>query len=582
MLRTSRSHTLPKHLWILRETDPSDAARRMQALSEDIGCSPLLARVLLARGLDSGASARSYLNPGLDQIRPPGEIPGLEEARDRLLMAIRNGEPVLVHGDYDVDGIVGAVILHLTLKELDCPSRIFLPRRDVHGFGLALQSIEKAKESSIRLIVSVDCGISSPDSVRAATDAGIEVIVTDHHPLPQVLPEGAILVHPDLHADHPGGKIAGATVSFKLCLAILEALGRDADEARDRFLPLIALATVADVCPLTGENRALVALGLPMIPSTEFPGLRVLFEGSRRSGDTGPLSERDIAFGMAPCMNAAGRMGDPFPAAKLLLAKDPDTAWRHFRTLDRLNRERKRIQSEICSRLMSLPEVAWAKDEGVLVLVDENCTPGLAGLAASRIAEQTGRPTCILAPSGDTGGPLYRGSMRTRGSEDLIELMEPAREPAHSLGGHPSALGVTVRPERLDDFMHACRGIPWTSKPTELTLDFEIANPPVSAGEVIELDRTRPWGRGNPQPAFVWGPVVIEQTRAVGRDLEHVQFALQGKDGKVTKGIGFSLASSVMQLDATGKSARAAGHFTINTWQGNSAVEFELKDIQVD
>jgi single-stranded-DNA-specific exonuclease len=332
---------------------------------------------------------------------------------------------------------------------------------------------------------------------------------------------------------------------------------------------------------LTSENRALVSLGLPGIPSSVIPGLKILYEGTRRQDNTEPVSARDVAFGMAPTVNAAGRLGDPYVAARLLMAKDDDTAWRFFRSLDRMNKERRKIQNAITDRLMQLPEVAWSDtDAGVLVLVDPDCIPGLAGLAAVRLAESTGRPSMVLAPGKDDTGPLYRGSMRTFGGENLLELMEPARELTESQGGHSGALGVTVRPENLDDFLEVSRSVKWTPAPGRLEVDFAIGDVPSDPGRIRELDATRPWGAGNPQPSFIWEPVTIESTRAVGRQSDHLQVSLQSENGSIMKGIGFSMARYFDGFDAHGQHARTAGQFILNSWRGKTSVEFQLSDIE--
>jgi single-stranded-DNA-specific exonuclease len=562
--------------------DSAENRRLAETLAAELGCSNLLARVLVARGLDSVDKARRFLDPDASDILPPESIPGLEKARDRLVKAAKEKQSVLVHGDYDVDGIVGAVILHQTLKELGCKSKIFLPTRHWHGYGFAIDAVDKAKKAEANLIVTVDCGISSHAAIEAAVDAGIDVIVTDHHALPENLPTGAMLVHPDLDGEYPGGKIAGATVAFKLVLSLLDAMGKSADGAFERLLPLIALATVADVCPLTGENRALVAKGMPAIPDSEIPGLKVLWLGTRYNGDSETPEARDIAFGMAPCINAAGRMGDPFPAAKLLMAKDEPSAWSQFRRLKALNTERKKIQHEICRRLLNLPDIEWAGEgAGILSVADENCLPGLAGLAASRIAEQTGRPTCILAPSEDENGSIYRGSMRTAGDENLLEIMEPVREFVESIGGHPGALGVTVRPEMLDRFLEVCDAIEYTPGPSSMTIDLTVSEPPRDEDEIRDLDRTRPWGEANPQPSFAWGPVTMENSRVVGRNADHVQVSIGAEDGPRLKAIAFSMAGLFNDARPLGKPVRAAGHFFLNNWQGRTQLEFQLNDIEL-
>lgn len=573
---------LPRHLWIIREWDPSEGSELALNMMNKLNCTELLARVLLARGIDSIEKAHDFLNPEDSEMLPPESIPGLEQARDRLVRAVNEKQSVLVHGDYDVDGIVGSVILHQTLKTLGCKSGIFLPTRQWHGYGLAMESVEKAKKAGVDLIVSTDCGISSHETIDAANKAGIEVIVTDHHALPDVLPSDAILVHPDLDGDYPGGKIAGATVAFKLVLALMDAVGQSADAAFEKLIPLIALATVADVCPLTGENRMLVAKGMPEIPESVIPGLKVLWLGTRWGSDSDTPGARDIAFGMAPCLNAAGRMGDPFPAAKLLMAKDEPFAWSQFRKLKSLNNERKKIQKETCRRLMNLPEIEWTSSEaGILSIADTDCLPGLSGLVASRLAEETGRPTCILAPSEDQSGRVYRGSMRSAGGENLLEIMKPVGEFVESIGGHPGALGMTVRPEKLDRFLEACDGIEYTPGPSSITIDLTVTDPPKSLDDILDLDRTRPWGEGNPQPSFAWGPVTMEDSRVVGRNADHVQVTIGAANGACLKGIGFSMAKWLGDGSTLGKPARAAGHFILNNWQGKTSLEFQLNDVEL-
>jgi len=578
---TQSPTSLPKFDWVLRDKNPETSTVRANNLANELGIPNLLAHVLTARGITDKNDATSYLNPSDKQILEPGIIPGIEQAADRLIAAVKNRESVMVHGDYDVDGITGAVMLHDTLKKLGCQSRIFLPRRDFHGFGLSDVAVGKAIEGKIDLIVTVDCGISSAEAVKMARDAGIDVIVTDHHSIPEIRPSDSILVHPELNGDYPGGKLAGATVGFKLILMLLEKLGEDHLEAQQRLLPMVALATVADVVPLLKENRTLVSLGLPLIPQSEIPGLMVLWQGSQRNNETVPTA-RDIAFGMAPVINAAGRMGDPFPAAKLFLAPDIDKAWEFYRKLDRLNNERKRIMNTVTSRLMRLPEVAWTESEdSILALVDQNCIPGLAGLAASRITDQTGRPTLVLVPTEDSDGLLYRGSMRTSGDVDLLELMKPVNEHAEKIGGHKGALGLSVKPENLDNFLESAREIEFIHTPKALEIDFEIENSPTSPSDVTELDSTRPWGVGNPPPSFAWGPLKIENTRVVGKGQEHLQMVFQESSGSTTKGIGFFLAERLDGPESLGKEAHAAGHFILNKWQGKTSIEFQIEDLRL-
>jgi single-stranded-DNA-specific exonuclease len=578
MPRRTINTRLPKYRWITREGKSHSNVQACKAISNATGTSDLLAQILVVRGIDTPDEASAFLNPKSISLLPPESIPGLEQARDRLLVAALAREQVLVHGDYDADGISGAVILHKVLKEIGCKSRIFLPDRSTHGYGFASQAVKNALKAGIGLIVTVDCGISSIETVRQAREAGIDVIVTDHHSIPDTLPTDAILVHPELEGDYPGGKIAGASVAFKLALSLIEAFKGDVDSARDLYLPLVALATVADVCDLTLENRAIVAQGLPGIPISKLPGLKILCQSGMK-GSIGEITERDIGFKMAPVLNAAGRMGNPSLAAKLLLSKTDEEAWKHLRDLDSLNRDRRKAQETVSFRLSRRPEVSMPDNEaGLLILVDDDCTPGLSGLAASKLAERTGRPTCILVPGDDDSGPLYRGSMRGTNGENLLELMAPVASIAERLGGHAGALGLTVRPEKIADFIKACSEIKWTPQMPILQIDLEIENAPHKPDIVKDLEKTRPWGPGNPQPAFQWGPVTVKGTRAVGKELEHVQVSLHDASGALYKGIGFNLACEIPDNSAVGKDISAAGHFQLNDWQGTVTVQFEIKD----
>jgi single-stranded-DNA-specific exonuclease len=321
-----------------------------------------------------------------------------------------------------------------------------------------------------------------------------------------------------------------------------------------------------------------------MIPASPLHGLRILYAGAcirKGAFGDGNVTERDIAFRMAPLLNAAGRMGDPLPAAKLLLAETEETAWRNFKVLDLLNRDRKKRQEDICRRLGNSPQLLGAHSEHcVLALVDEDCPPGLAGLAAARLAETTGRPTCVLVPGEDESGPLYRGSMRTGSDEDLLVLMSGVSSITEKLGGHSGALGLTVRPERIQEFVESCRSISCPRRQPKLTLDAYLKTAPTDPEEVRQLDMTRPWGHGNPQPTFAWGPVTVKGTRQVGKNLEHIQMTLRDKGGSLCKGIGFNMAEDVSRNIDLDQEVRAAGHFQVNFWQGNESVEFEIKDLE--
>jgi single-stranded-DNA-specific exonuclease len=572
---------LPKYQWVSREKKFSE--KEIYSISNKFGLHPIAVRVLRSRGIETSDEIKAYIHPKVGDILPPSSIPGLDVAVNRLRAAALSHEPVLVHGDYDVDGIVGSVILHETLKQIGCESKIYLPDREVDGYGLSLKSVDMAKNAGIKLIVSVDCGISSHETVAKAIENGIEVIITDHHSLPDTLPQNKIHVHPDLEGDYPGGQISGSTVAYKLALELTKIHGGDIDSYVEKYLPMVAVATIADVCPLTGENRIIVSRGMEMLPDTKVPGLKVLVQGAMRDSSGKILSARDIAFGIAPLMNAAGRMSGPMPAAKLLLAKDDQSAWKYYRQLQKFNADRKRLQESICLRLLKSNEIKnHAGSDRIVAIVDETCPPGLTGIISARIADRTGCPSCILTPLETENGIEFRGSMRSSGGIDILNLMQPAKEHVIRMGGHKEAMGVTVAPDKIDDFLHACRELRFISQAQTLEIDVVLESAPDSIDAVKSVDMLGPWGAGNPHPVFAWGPVRIKGSRVVGKTKEHLQLDFHDSVGNLVKGIGFSMAEHFTENSLLGQKIHTAGHFIINSWQGYDSLEFQFVDLDVN
>lgn len=578
-IRTDKK-SLPRYQWVT--ADSTHELKHIASFSNKVGIPLLVGQVLYNRGITTADEARSFISPSHKDILPPESVPGLEEAANRLYAAGIARESVLVHGDYDADGIIGSAILHRTLKNLGCKSRVYLPERDVDGFGLSPKAIDSAIKAGIKLIVTVDCGISSHESIKKATDSGIEVIITDHHSLPNVLPKNVLLVHPDLDGEYAGGAICGAAVAYKLSLLLTKYARHDTDEFIRDWLPLVAIATVADVVPLLRENRIFVSEGLNLIPESKLPGMKVLWMGTRSEKTEAVVTARDIAFGIAPLLNAAGRMEGPLAASKLILASSLESAWKAFRHLQKLNTDRKKLQEALCSVLLSRHEIKYpGENPGILVVADESCTPGLAGIVSARLTEQTGRPACVLAPIKNGNGKIYRGSMRASGGENLLELMEPVERFTDAIGGHKGAIGLTVSEEKLDEFVSACSEIEWKFVPPELNIDLHLDSIPDTPDVVETLDKLGPWGAGNPQPVFSWGPVQVKGSRAVGKTGDHLQMELRDNSGTLVKSIGFSMTRLVPQEILNGGTTTVAGHLILNSWNGFTNVEFQLLDLLI-
>ncbi|MHC5024695.1 MAG: single-stranded-DNA-specific exonuclease RecJ [Planctomycetota bacterium] len=568
--------------WLLPDDAPSSAVP------------PLLQRILLARGLTDPLAVRRFCQPRLTDLHPPERLPGLEAAATRLVEAVRAGRAITIYGDYDVDGITATAILHHVVATA-CPEadlRSYVPHRLEEGYGLNGDALREIRAAGSDVCISVDCGITAVEPARIARAIGLELVITDHHNLPEDgrLPDAAAVVHPRLPGgDYPFGELCGAGVAFKLAWRFAtmwcgsERVSESLQQMLLSMLPLVALGTIADVAPLVDENRILTRHGLDMIRRTPLPGLRALLEASELMDET--IDTQKVGFRLAPRLNASGRMGHAREAVRLLTTAPPAEAASIARSLCDLNRERQATERNIVEQACRL-----AEDRGMIrddcraiVLADPGWHPGVIGIVASRLVERFGRPAVLLQRTGD----LCKGSARSIDGYSIHDALVSCAEHLESFGGHDAAAGLCVRANRLDAFTdalvaHANAHIEHEQLTPSIRIDCDASLGELRFETVEQIRDLSPFGRGNRSPTLrVKRAIVAEPPRQIGGQGRHLSLRVR-QDGpggrRVLRAVWWGAGHLAGDL-AAGLPVDIAIEPKINTWNGRSNVEAEIRDV---
>lgn len=490
-------------------------------LSRQLDISSVLAALLYQRGIGSVEEARLFLFGGLKDLSDPFCLTGMTAAVERIRLALRNQEKIVIYGDYDVDGICSVVLLKECLTLLHGQVDYYVPNRFSEGYGINEQAIRTLAAQGYSLLISVDCGITSIKEVALANSLGMDSIITDHHtPLVQ-LPAAAAVINPRLDENAALLHLAGVGVAFMLA----RGLGRGviADETMFGWLELAALATIADVVPLVGENRILVREGLPRLKNTSRTGLQALLQ------ETGlrdkPLSPWHVSFVLAPRLNSAGRLDNAAISIELLLGTDGRRCTQLARKICQLNEERKSIEEDILQQaLQQIDMKVDLENELFLVLAGEGWHHGVLGIVASRLCEKFRRPAFLISWEGDTG----RGSGRSIAGLDIYQALDYGRQHLIQFGGHKMAAGLSIRRDQLEDFKKAVtvwvrQNVP-ALPPQELHIDVEIDSKDITAQLCHEIELMQPFGEGNSEPALVVRGCEISSLVRVGKNGEHLKF----------------------------------------------------------
>lgn len=567
-----------------------DAGRaRAMAMMQLHGHSDLLARVLAGRGVVP-EEAVSYLDPTLRGLMPdPASLIDMEKAAARLADAIERGETIAVFGDYDVDGACSAALFADYLAAAGTPFHIYIPDRIFEGYGPNVPAIAALKQQGTSLLVTVDCGTMSHGPLAEARKLGLDTIVLDHHQAPEVLPD-ALIVNPNRQDDLSGlGQLCAAGVVF-MALVATHRLLRQRGFWKDRPEPdlllgldLVALATVADVAPLTGLNRAFVAKGLALMRARGRPGLAALFDVA---GADGPPKCGHLGFMIGPRINAGGRIGDAALGAKLLALQDTVEARRIAENLDRLNRERQAIETVTLDEAFAQALALGAEDANcpAVIVAGESWHPGVVGLVAARLKERFGKPAFALAFDGETG----TGSGRSIAGVDLGRVVRAAVEAgiAAKGGGHAMAAGVTLSRANLDAyraFIAEALAAKVAAARAEAALLIDAALTAASAQPELlaALEKAGPFGAGNPEPLFVFPAHRLVEVAEVGQG-QHLRWRAKAGDGASLEGIVFRAANDPLGAAlsaARGQSVHLAGTLALDRWNGRERVQLRLRDL---
>jgi len=561
--------------WTIRKHD-RDAISKLTAVT---GVQPLIAALLIARGYDDEQKVREFLSPAIEHLHEPLLMHGMQEAVDRIKKAVADREKVLIWGDLDVDGTTGTVLLRKAFSLLGLKTDYHITNRFTENRGINFGPLEEARNNGYTLLVSVDTGTSNFDEVAKAKAIGMDTIICDHHEIKDdtILPDAVALINP-FHPDskYPDTNLAGVGVAFKLAHALLRDLGME--DAVSDLLKIAAIGTVADVVDLTGENRAIVSLGLKDLTKTKNLGLKALMEVADCRSD---MTSMHIGFRIGPRINAAGRMEVGTHVVELLETDDFNEARKLANLLDSRNRERQKIQQEVTEQ--ALLDASSFSDPKFVVVAGDKWHKGVVGLAASRVAEKLHRPTIVF--SVEDG--LATGSARSIKGFDLFKALGSVADLLESYGGHVAAAGMKARQgnislirQRLNDY--ADNMIPADERTPEILIDAVVTPETLGLNIIEDLAAFEPFGAGNPRPVFLTKGLTIREEPFVMKE-KHLKFKLVSDSGKTFEAVWWDgVARSLGQTLKPNTRIELAYVAEANTWQGTTRLQLVVEDLRVD
>lgn len=553
--------------------------KRLQLIfSQELNISNLLSRLIINRGLREISAAKNFLQPDLDNLRDPYDFKGMERTIERILQAIKSKERILIFGDYDVDGITSTALLFSALRGYIPDLYYYIPNRFTEGHGLNGRMIELAHQNQFNLIITVDCGISSIEEIEEANKFGIEVIIIDHHKVPQDLPPTIKIINPEYRKSYPFRDLAGVGVCFKVVQALYQKLNRSQEELFS-YLDYVVLGTVADSVPFLDENRILVKNGLEVLNEINREGLKALVSESGLEGRT--LNIKDINFALVPRLNAAGRIDDPKIALELLLTNSSSKATYLARKLDEMNKFRREISESIIKEARQL---IWQQIEEennkILVISSKEWNQGIVGIIASRLVEEFNRPAIVIARKDGVG----KGSGRSIKGFNLFKALENCRDLLVNYGGHKYAVGITIDSDQIEEFkirINECSADYFSPEKiiSPLEIDSPLSLDEVNGNLIKEINCLEPFGLGNPPPVFCSFDNYIADWRSVGENKKHLKLKIFNGN-KIIEGIGFGLYKEASSLFVDRKAVDLAFSVELNQWNGTEIIQLNIKDIK--
>ena len=538
--------------------------------AKKLGLEASVANLVYQRGIQTEEALRDFLEPSLDQLHDPYELHDMDKAVTRIRQAIENYEQILVYGDYDADGMTSASIVKEALEQLGAECQVYLPNRFTDGYG-PNASVYKyfIENQGISLIVTVDNGVAGHEAIELAQSMGVDVIVTDHHSMPEVLPDAYAIIHPEHpEASYPFKYLAGCGVAFKLATALLE-------EVQVELLDLVAIGTIADMVSLTDENRILVKYGLSVLKNTQRIGLQELFKIAGIQENE--VDEETVGFQIAPRLNALGRLDDPNPAIELLTGFDEEEARDIALMINQKNEERKEIVQKIYDEAKTMVDL----NKPVQVLAGEGWNPGVLGIVAGRLLEELHQPVIVLNIEND----LAKGSARSIEAVDIFEALDPHRDLFVAFGGHAGAAGMTLEASKLEALSQVLvayiedNQVDLSTK-NELFLDEELSLPDLTLETLKNFEKLAPFGMDNKKPIFYLKDFKVENSRTMGAGNTHLKLKIS-QANVAFEVVAFGLGNLATEFSQT-KNLELAVTLSVNKWNGQTSLQLMLVDARVN
>ena len=554
--------------WQIYQTDEN----KVKEIQEKYKINKLLATILVNREITEKRQIEKFLNPKRNDFYNPYEMPDMEKAIERIIKAIENNEKIIIYGDYDVDGITSVTVLKSFLEERGIHVSEYIPNRLEEGYGLNKKAVEYIAKQGNQLMITVDCGISAIEEVEYANKLGIETIVTDHHETGEELPKAIAVVDTKRKDNkYPFRNLAGVGVVFKLIQAISQRLDLPEKEYL-KYLDIVCIGTISDIVPLVDENRVIVKLGLKLVEQTKNLGLKAILEASGYS----KIDSNTISFGVAPRINACGRMGHQEEALKLFLSKDGEEVQELTQKLNEYNRLRQETEKQIYNESIIQIEEKDLADRNTIVVMGKGWHHGVIGIVSSRITELYFKPSILLCEEEDYG----KGSGRSIPGFDLYEALTQCKDTIDKFGGHSMAVGINVKKEKFEEFKEKLEKIA-KEKHTEeivpiLKIDALINLDEIDKEMVESLKELEPFGEANKMPLFAFKNLKIDSIRALSEG-KHLKLTLKD-DRNIVNAIGFNLGELSTEYKI-GDKIDVVGNLEINSFNGVDNIQINMKDM---
>jgi single-stranded-DNA-specific exonuclease len=566
------------------QTELDEAAR---VVATELSVHPVVAKVLVARGYRTPTDAKKFLTDSVAELPDPFLMKGLPQAVERLMRAILQQEAVTLYGDYDVDGVSSTALLTTFLRQVGLEVRTYIPHRLEEGYGLNRAAIERLASEGTKLLVTLDCGITSHAEIERANSLGVDVVVVDHHAVPEVMPPAVAVLNPlQPGCDYPTKWLCAGGVTFNLCMGLRKTLrekgffagngGRQEPNLK-QLLDLVALATVADVVPLTGANRILVTHGLKELTAGRRPGVRALKDVAEVGGRD--ITASDVGFRLGPRINAAGRLDDASIGLQCLLSRDYESALPLARALDSANKERQQIERNMLQAAIEQAETAVARGAKGLVLSSPDWHPGVVGIVASRIVERFYRPTILIGVHDGMG----KGSARSIEGFHLYDAVKSVSGVLTRFGGHKAAAGLSIDPARLQEFTDAFEGVAAqrlddAALIPRCRIDAVVDPKELDEKAIASLEKLAPFGMGNPEPVLAFrGQMALPKVLENKKPGEPGHLKLTLESARYFDIIGFSMAGKV---ELTQKPVDIAFKAGIEEYMGIPRLKLKLTQLR--